>query len=154
MRRIAAALLATLVLTAPQALARKPYVLPSYLVVVKLSPKAEAQLSEEKVKVHIGAHYYGIAKDDGSGTGDPNAEVALGDEQADVDGSSAAVFGRASFNTRDLAKVVDGSVRVHVTVTAGKKLLSGSEITCTEFKDYLPTTALPRIPISCKLADE
>lgn len=152
MQRIAAVLLATAMLTAPQALAKKPYALPSYIVIVKLSQKADEKLSAEKAKVHITAHYYGLPADPKDG--DKNGEVALGDEEADIEGSSAASFGKAEFNARDLGKVVDGSVKVHVTVSAGKKLLSSSDISCGEFKDVLPTTALPRITINCKLAGE
>lgn len=152
MLRIAAALMATVMLATPQALAKKAYALPSYLVIVKLSAKADQQLSAEKAKVHIAAHYFGIPAD--AKDGDKNGEVGLGEEEADVEGSSAASFGKAQFNPRDLGKVLDGSVKVHVTVGTAKKMLSGSEISCTEFKDVLPTTALPRITITCKLNSE
>jgi hypothetical protein len=152
MGRFAITFLISMVMAVPLAVAKKPYTLPSYIVMVKLSPKAEERLTSEQVKVHINAHYFGLPVDEKDG--DKNGEVALGDEDADITGSSAAAFGKASFNARDLARVVDGSVRVHVTASAGKKLLSGSEITCTEFKDMLPTTARPHIPISCKMVNE
>ena len=154
MRRfIATVLVAAFTLgAAPSYAGSKPYALPSYIVTVRLSQKADQKLSEAKELVHVSAHYFGIPLE--SKEADKSGEFALGDEEADLQGSSAALLGKFTFKARDLSKIVGGSPKVHVTVTSARKVLSGDVLKCTEFKDYIPASAQPRIAITCKLTDE
>ncbi len=123
---------------------------PSYTVVVTLSPGAETKLASSGETVRVSAYYFGEAKP--GVAADEAGEIQFGEEVKDIVVGQSANLGGQTFSAKEVRKVVGERPQLLINVYSSRRVFQDNILDCGIWQGDAANAST--LPISCKLIGE